>query len=152
MKKFAAGLKKDLPAVRAGLTEPWSNGPVEGFVNKLKLVKRQWYGRAGFGPAEGEGAGCLTTARTAVRGGTRRFTKRPTEPRHHSWSDSRTSDPNNTENPTVLHRPVESTTPFFVVLGSLKGRVSFENGDIGEPILGEMRSSSSLMGKFSDRL
>jgi transposase len=49
MKKFAAGLKKDLEAVRAGLTEPWSNGPVEGFVNKLKLVKRQGYGRAGFG-------------------------------------------------------------------------------------------------------
>ncbi len=49
MKKFAAGLKKDLDAVRAGLTEEWSNGPVEGFVNKLKLVKRQGYGRAGFG-------------------------------------------------------------------------------------------------------
>lgn len=48
MNKFAAGLKKDLEAVRAGLTEPWSNGPVEGFVNKLKLVKRQGYGRAGF--------------------------------------------------------------------------------------------------------
>ncbi len=48
MKKFAAGLKKDLPAVRAGLTETWSNGPVEGLVNKLKLVKRQGYGRAGF--------------------------------------------------------------------------------------------------------
>ena len=48
MKRFAAGLKKDLPAVRAGLTEPWSNGRVEGFVNKLKLVKRQSYGRAGF--------------------------------------------------------------------------------------------------------
>ncbi|HEX2738851.1 MAG TPA: transposase, partial [Rubrobacter sp.] len=46
MKKFAAGLKKDLPAVRTGLTETWSNGPVEGFVNKLKLVKRQGYGRA----------------------------------------------------------------------------------------------------------
>ena len=49
MKKFATGLKKDLDAVRAGLTEEWSNGPVEGFVNKLKLVKRQGYGRAGFG-------------------------------------------------------------------------------------------------------
>jgi len=35
--------------VRAGLTEPWSNGPVEGFVNKLKLVKRQGCGRVGFG-------------------------------------------------------------------------------------------------------
>ena len=48
MGKFAAGLEKDLDAVRAGLTEPWSNGPVEGFVHKLKLVKRQGYGRAGF--------------------------------------------------------------------------------------------------------
>ena len=45
---FAAGLKKDLDAVRAGLTETWSNGPVEGFVHKLKLLKRQGYGRAGF--------------------------------------------------------------------------------------------------------
>ncbi len=48
MRRFAAGLRKDLPAVRAGLTEEWSNGPVEGFVHKLKLLKRQGYGRAGF--------------------------------------------------------------------------------------------------------
>src|SRR5215212_2839985 len=48
MRNFAAGLRKDLPAVRAGLTGRWSNGPVEGFVNKLKLVKRQGYGTAGF--------------------------------------------------------------------------------------------------------
>ena len=48
MRRFAAGLKKDLAAVRAGLTETWSNGPVEGFVHKLKLLKRQGYGRAGF--------------------------------------------------------------------------------------------------------
>ena len=48
MGKFATGLEKDLAAVRAGLAEPWSNGPVEGFVNKLKLVKRQGYGRASF--------------------------------------------------------------------------------------------------------
>jgi transposase len=41
-------MKKDLGAVRAGLTEEWSNGPVEGFVHKLKLLKRQGYGRAGF--------------------------------------------------------------------------------------------------------
>jgi len=46
MKKFAAGLEKDLKAVRAGLTESWSTGPVEGFINKLKLLKRQGYGRA----------------------------------------------------------------------------------------------------------
>ena len=49
MKKFAASLKKDLAAVEAGLTERWSNGPVEGFIHKLKLVKRQGYGRAGLG-------------------------------------------------------------------------------------------------------
>ena len=48
MGRFAIGLKKDLGAVRAGLTERWSNGPVEGFVHKLKLLKRQGYGRAGF--------------------------------------------------------------------------------------------------------
>ncbi len=48
MRSFAASLKKDLPAVRAGLTEPWSNGPVEGLVHKLKLLKRQGYRRAGF--------------------------------------------------------------------------------------------------------
>ena len=48
MRSFAAGLRKDLDAVRAGLTEEWSNGPVEGFVHKLKLLKRQGYGRAGF--------------------------------------------------------------------------------------------------------
>ena len=46
MRKFAAGLKKDLAAVRAGLTESWSTGPVEGFIHKLKLIKRQGYGRA----------------------------------------------------------------------------------------------------------
>ena len=48
MRNFATGIRKDLAAVRAGLTEGWSNGPVEGFVNKLKFIKRQGYGRAGF--------------------------------------------------------------------------------------------------------
>ena len=48
MRRFAVGIKKDLAAVRAGLTETWSNGPAEGFVHKLKLLKRQGYGRAGF--------------------------------------------------------------------------------------------------------
>jgi transposase len=46
MRRFAAGLKKDLSAVRAGLTESWSTGPVEGFIHKIKLMKRQGYGRA----------------------------------------------------------------------------------------------------------
>ena len=48
LQSFAVGLRKDLDAVRAGLTEEWSNGCVEGFVHKLKLLKRQGYGRAGF--------------------------------------------------------------------------------------------------------
>ena len=45
---FAAGLRQDVDAVRAAITQPWSNGHVEGQVNRLKLFKRQMYGRAGF--------------------------------------------------------------------------------------------------------
>jgi transposase len=41
MNRFSAGVKKELAAVRAGLTESWSTGPVEGFINKVKLLKRQ---------------------------------------------------------------------------------------------------------------
>ena len=48
MRSFAVGLRKDLEAVRAGLTEKYSNGCVEGFIHKLKLLKRQGYGRARF--------------------------------------------------------------------------------------------------------
>jgi transposase len=43
---FGKGVKADLDAVRAALTEPWSNGQTEGQITKLKLVKRQMYGRA----------------------------------------------------------------------------------------------------------
>jgi transposase len=46
--RFARGLQEDLAAVTAGLTLDWSNGPVEGQVTRLKLLKRQGYGRAGF--------------------------------------------------------------------------------------------------------
>ena len=45
---FASGLLQDEAAVRNGLTMKWSNGQVEGQVNRLKLIKRQMYGRAGF--------------------------------------------------------------------------------------------------------
>jgi transposase len=48
LKSFATGLRRDEAAVRAGLTLPWSNGPVEGAVNRLKLLKRAGYGRANF--------------------------------------------------------------------------------------------------------
>jgi transposase len=47
--RFAQGRHEDLAAVKAGLPLPWSNGPVEGHVNRLKLLKRQGYGRADVG-------------------------------------------------------------------------------------------------------
>ena len=43
---FDAGLRGDEQAVRAALTLSWSSGQVEGQVTRLKLVKRQAYGRA----------------------------------------------------------------------------------------------------------
>jgi transposase len=46
--RFARGLQDDLPAVKAGLTLEWSNGVTEGQIHRLKLGKRQGYGRAGF--------------------------------------------------------------------------------------------------------
>ncbi|WP_443044176.1 ISL3 family transposase [Streptomyces sp. NBC_00353] len=46
---FVNGLERDLAAVTAGLTLPWSSGVVEGHVNRIKMIKRQMYGRAGFG-------------------------------------------------------------------------------------------------------
>jgi transposase len=42
------GLRRDLDAVVAGLTLPWSSGPVEGNVNRIKTIKRQMHGRASF--------------------------------------------------------------------------------------------------------
>jgi len=45
---FTHGLKLDLDAVRNGLTLPWNSGTVEGHVNRLKMLKRQMYGRAGY--------------------------------------------------------------------------------------------------------
>ena len=48
VRSFAAGIRQDEAAVTAGLTKPWSNGPVEGHVNRLKVIKRTMYGRAGF--------------------------------------------------------------------------------------------------------
>jgi transposase len=46
MASFARGLRDDQAAVRAALSLPWSNGQTEGHITKLKLVKRQMYGRA----------------------------------------------------------------------------------------------------------
>jgi transposase len=46
LRSFAAGLRKDWDAVTAGLTLPYSSGTVEGHVNRIKMIKRQMYGRA----------------------------------------------------------------------------------------------------------
>ncbi|MFI5274035.1 MAG: ISL3 family transposase [Ktedonobacterales bacterium] len=45
---FAQGLRRDEAAVQAALRYDWSQGPVEGHVNRIKTIKRQMYGRAGF--------------------------------------------------------------------------------------------------------
>ena len=46
LQRFAKGLYEDYEAVKAGVTLPWSTSPVEGHINRLKMVKRQMFGRA----------------------------------------------------------------------------------------------------------
>jgi transposase len=46
--QFATTLRRDLEAVKRSITTPWSNGPIEGHIHRLKAIKRQMYGRAGF--------------------------------------------------------------------------------------------------------
>ena len=48
LQRFASGLRRDYDAVRAGLTLEHSSGRVEGTVNKIKMIKRQMFGRANF--------------------------------------------------------------------------------------------------------
>jgi transposase len=48
IKSFARGLEQDKSAVQAAIKYDWSQGQVEGQVNRLKLIKRQMYGRAKF--------------------------------------------------------------------------------------------------------
>jgi transposase len=45
---FARGLRRDYAAVAAAIRYTWSQGPIEGHVNRLKMLKRQMYGRASF--------------------------------------------------------------------------------------------------------
>ena len=42
---FASGVAKDEAALRTAITSPWSNGQTEGQITRLKLVRRQMYGR-----------------------------------------------------------------------------------------------------------
>lgn len=71
LQSFAAGIEKDKDAVRAGLTWWINNGVVEGHVTKLKLIKRQGYGRAGFPRLAKTGPSCgvrgMRTFTTASR-------------------------------------------------------------------------------------
>jgi transposase len=46
LRSFVTGLRRDQDAVTAGLTLPCNSGPVEGHVNRIKMIKRQMYGRA----------------------------------------------------------------------------------------------------------
>jgi transposase len=48
IRRYAEGIRQDESAVLAAVTQRWSNGPVEGHINRLKMIKRQMYGRAGF--------------------------------------------------------------------------------------------------------
>jgi transposase len=45
-RRFARGLRADLAAVQAAVTLPWSQGPIEGHINRLKMLKRHMYGRS----------------------------------------------------------------------------------------------------------
>lgn len=45
---FARNLKRDQQAVTLAITSRWNNWPMEGHINRLKTIKRQMYGRAGF--------------------------------------------------------------------------------------------------------
>ena len=47
LQRFVRTLRQDLGAVEGAVREPWSNGPVEGHINRLKTLRRQMYGRAG---------------------------------------------------------------------------------------------------------
>jgi Transposase len=71
LRSFAVGLRQEYAAVAAALEYRWSNGPVEGHVNRLKTIKRQMYGRANFDLLKARvlhvPAGCQQTVRTAPK-------------------------------------------------------------------------------------
>jgi transposase len=64
---FACGVEKDKDAVRAGLTWSINNGMVEGHVTKLKLIKRQMYGKAGFARLASTGPSCRVASLFLLR-------------------------------------------------------------------------------------
>jgi transposase len=63
MQKFAMKLRYDISAVRNAICEPWSNGQTEGQINRLKMLKRAMYGRAGAHCSE---PGCVPSMRSRI--------------------------------------------------------------------------------------
>src|SRR5260370_42595684 len=68
-KPFVTSVQQDKDAVLAGLTLPWSTGPVEGHVNRLKLIKRSMYGRAKFDLLRHRVLSCKKESQDAKAGG-----------------------------------------------------------------------------------
>ena len=73
LQRFAKGLHADYDAVKAGVTLPWSTGPVEGHITRLKMLKRQMFGRARldllshrFVRLLGDGQGCAASGALAA--------------------------------------------------------------------------------------
>jgi hypothetical protein len=64
MRQFAIKLRQDAAAVRNAITEVWSNGQVEGQINRLKTLKRAMCGRAGHRPAASQDVVTEATQRT----------------------------------------------------------------------------------------
>jgi transposase len=78
-RRLAQSFQRDYAAIKAGVTLPWSSGPVEGHINRLKMLKRHMYGRARLdllsrrfvrarreGQAQGPGQGTLALAPEAA--------------------------------------------------------------------------------------
>jgi transposase len=81
LQRFATGLYEDYAAVKAGVTLPWRTGPVEGHINRFKMLKRQMFGRARLdllsrrfvwaprdGQAQASRPGCAVTCPHSSRG------------------------------------------------------------------------------------
>jgi transposase len=48
LSNFVAELRKDVTALEAALSSPWTTSPAEGQISRIKMIKRTMYGRAGF--------------------------------------------------------------------------------------------------------
>ena len=108
LRRFATGLRKDLPAVRAGLTEEWSNGPVERVRPQAEAAEAPGLRTGGLRAAEGEDAGRLKIARTAVQ-------------------EERTVSPRCRQNPRLLARsaPTSSLPTYTFVCIFISERVGY---------------------------